>query len=88
MRFCRWPAAKRIRDGKAVETCVKRVAHRAALIATYRARFGEHIPLIRRQDVKGVRARRPPWLMLAQIADARKQAGSWNWRHGASIKKR
>lgn len=26
--------------------------HRAALIQTYRERFGEHIPLIRHQDVK------------------------------------
>ncbi len=26
--------------------------HGAALIQTYRERFGEHIPLIRRQDVK------------------------------------
>ncbi|MFZ0480855.1 MAG: iron exporter MbfA [Terriglobales bacterium] len=51
-------------------------AHRAALIATYRARFGEHIPLIRRQDVKGFVQRRPPWLMRPlKIADARKQAG-------------
>ena len=49
--------------------------HRAALIATYRARFGEHIPLIRRQDVKGFVQRRPPWLMHPlKIADARKQA--------------
>lgn len=36
--------------------------HRAALIETYRARFGEHIPLIRRQDVKGFVHRRPVWL--------------------------
>ena len=27
--------------------------HRHRLIELYRARFGEHIPLIRRQDVKG-----------------------------------
>lgn len=36
--------------------------HRASLIETYRARFGEHIPLIRRQDVKGFVSRRPVWL--------------------------
>ncbi len=29
--------------------------HRAQLIETYRERFGEHIPLIRRQDVQGFR---------------------------------
>jgi len=36
--------------------------HRASLIETYRNRFGEHIPLIRRQDVKGFIQRRPVWL--------------------------
>ena len=36
--------------------------HRAALIDTYRERFGDHIPLIRRQDVKGFVQRRPMWL--------------------------
>src|SRR3974377_1183740 len=36
--------------------------HRASLIETYRQRFGEHIPLIRRQDVKGFVSRRPVWL--------------------------
>jgi rubrerythrin len=37
--------------------------HRHRLIDTYRARFGEHIPLIRRQDVRGFVQRRPMWLM-------------------------
>ena len=37
--------------------------HRHRLIDVYRARFGEHIPLIRRQDVKGFILRRPSWLM-------------------------
>ena len=36
--------------------------HRAVLIETYRERFGEHIPLIRREDVKGFVQRRPFWL--------------------------
>ncbi len=36
--------------------------HRAWLIETYRQRFGEHIPLVRRQDVKGFVERRPVWL--------------------------
>lgn len=49
--------------------------HRAALIETYRERFGEHIPLIRRQDVKGFIERRPFWLARPlKIADVRKQA--------------
>jgi erythrin-vacuolar iron transport family protein len=37
--------------------------HRADLIEMYRRRFGEHIPLIRRHDVKGFVQRRPVWLL-------------------------
>jgi rubrerythrin len=49
--------------------------HRASLIATYRERFGEHIPLIRRQDVKGFVQRRPVWLVRPLgIETVRKQA--------------
>jgi erythrin-vacuolar iron transport family protein len=48
--------------------------HRASLIETYRSRFGEHIPLIRRQDVKGFIQRRPVWLSRPlSINDVRKQ---------------
>ena len=49
--------------------------HRRSLIETYRQRFGEHIPLIRRQDVKGFVDRRPVWLIRPLRIDAvRKQA--------------
>jgi rubrerythrin len=49
--------------------------HRASLIATYRERFGEHIPLLRREDVKGFVRRRPFWLTRPlKIAEVRKQA--------------
>lgn len=49
--------------------------HRAALIQTYRTRFGEHIPLVRRQDVQGFVQRRPFWLTRPlKIAEVRKQA--------------
>src|SRR5437868_3393948 len=37
--------------------------HRRRLIEVYRQRFGEHIPLIRKQDVRGFIRRRPLWLM-------------------------
>ena len=37
--------------------------HRHRLIEGFQQRFGEHIPLMRRQDVKGFTARRPMWLM-------------------------
>ena len=36
--------------------------HRHRLIGLYRERFGEHIPLIRRQDVKGFISRKPLWI--------------------------
>jgi rubrerythrin len=36
--------------------------HRQRLIERYQQRFGEHIPLIRRQDVKGFIERRSLWL--------------------------
>jgi len=36
--------------------------HRHRLIELYRTKFGEHIPLIRRQDVKGFVVRRPSWI--------------------------
>jgi erythrin-vacuolar iron transport family protein len=37
--------------------------HRSSLIELYRSRFGEHIPLIRRQDVKGFVSRPAVWLI-------------------------
>jgi len=36
--------------------------HRHRLIEMYREKFGEHIPLIRRHDVKGFYSRKPVWL--------------------------
>src|SRR5438132_9166270 len=37
--------------------------HRHRLIELYRQKFGEHIPLIRRHDVKGFVQRKPIWLV-------------------------
>jgi erythrin-vacuolar iron transport family protein len=36
--------------------------HRHRLLDLYRQRFGDHVPLIRRQDVRGFVNRRPVWL--------------------------
>src|ERR1022692_5101542 len=36
--------------------------HRRRLIELHQARFGDHLPLIRRQDVKGFISRKPVWL--------------------------
>src|SRR5438105_11517549 len=49
--------------------------HRRRLIEEYGRRFGEHIPLIRREDVKGFVHRRPVWLTRPLGLDAvRRQA--------------
>jgi rubrerythrin len=37
--------------------------HRRRLIELYRQKFGEHIALIRRQDVKGFVPQKPAWLV-------------------------
>jgi rubrerythrin len=48
--------------------------HRQRLIDMHRQLFGEHIPLIRRQDVKGFIERRPVWLVRPLgISTVRKQ---------------
>jgi rubrerythrin len=48
--------------------------HRHRLIELHRAKFGDHIPLIRRQDVKGFVQRRPIWLASSlRIETVRKQ---------------
>jgi len=38
-------------------------SHRHRLLELYRSRFGEHVPLLRRQDVRGFVRRRPVWLV-------------------------
>lgn len=38
-------------------------SHRHRLLDLYRSRFGNHVPLIRRQDVRGFVRRRPVWLV-------------------------
>jgi len=39
------------------------IDHRRRLAELYRTRFGEHVPLIRREDVRGFVRRRPVWLV-------------------------
>jgi erythrin-vacuolar iron transport family protein len=49
--------------------------HRRRLFELYRQRFGEHIPLIRREDIKGFIQRRPIWLIRPlRLETVRKQA--------------
>src|SRR5258708_31336244 len=49
--------------------------HRRELIEEYRRRFGKHIPLIRREDVKGFVHRKPVWMIRPLgIKTVRRQA--------------
>ncbi|MCF2871714.1 rubrerythrin family protein [Octadecabacter sp. G9-8] len=68
-----FPASAAIFDGMAVEED----GHRVRLIDLHRARFGETIPLIRREHVAGFYARRPVWLVenlsLDRIRDEARQ---------------
>jgi rubrerythrin len=51
--------------------------HRRRLIALFQQKFGEHIPLIRRQDVRGFVARPALWLIRPLRIDAvRKEAST------------
>jgi len=45
------------------EMRAEEVGHRNRLYEEFRGRFGEHIPPIRREDVKGFLQRRPLWLV-------------------------
>src|ERR1700719_3928570 len=53
-----FPASSAVFEGMRDEES----GHRRRLIELYRQKFGEHIPLIRRQDVKGFVQRTPVWL--------------------------
>jgi len=43
------------------EMQVEETTHHSRLLDIFRQRFGQHVPLIRRQDVKGFVERRPVW---------------------------
>jgi rubrerythrin len=45
------------------EMAAEEVHHRGMLYDLYRTRFGEHMPLVRRQDVRGFIRHKPVWLV-------------------------
>ena len=56
---------------------IEESGHRRRLIELYQLKFGDHIPLIRRQDVKGFVRRSPVWLVRPLGLDTvRKQASA------------
>ena len=75
--------AERMRSGfpKTAETLdamrEEESGHRHALTETYRQRFGDYIPLLRRQDVKGFVNRKPIWLnRILTVEQVRNEIGS------------
>ena len=54
-----FPASAMVLDGMRHEES----EHRTRLLDQYRRRFGDHVPLIRRQDIRGFLTRRSPWLL-------------------------
>src|SRR5580692_10009464 len=68
-----FPASAAVFDGMRDEES----GHRRRLIELYRQKFGEHIPLIRRNDVKGFVQRKPVWLMRPlRLETVRNEASS------------
>jgi erythrin-vacuolar iron transport family protein len=73
-----YPASAKVFDAMAEEEN----DHRLQLIALHRQKFGEQIPLIRREHVRGFYARKPYWLVRplglervrAEAADMERQA--------------
>ena len=54
-----YPASAKVFEEMAEEE----IRHRTMLFDLYRSKFGEYLPLIRRQDVKGFVKHRPLWLV-------------------------
>ena len=65
----RYPGSAKVFTDMAAEES----QHRRRLIEIYRSRFGEHIPLIRRQDVSGFVQHKPIWLVKPLGLDAVRQ---------------
>src|SRR5919201_4078630 len=66
-----YPASAKLFDEMAEEE----VRHRTMLFDLYRTKFGEYLPLIRRQDVKGFVHHKPLWLVRPLgLAEVRKYA--------------
>jgi erythrin-vacuolar iron transport family protein len=68
-----FPASAAIFDGMRTEES----GHRRRLMDLFREKFGDHIPLLRRQDVRGFVSRKPVWLIRPLgLETVRNQAGA------------
>src|SRR5438128_8447425 len=54
-----FPASAAVFDGMRDEEA----GHRRRLIELFRKKFGDHIPLVRRRDIRGFVRRKPVWLI-------------------------
>jgi rubrerythrin len=71
-----FPASAKVFDEMADEE----TGHRGVLFDLYRQKFGDYLPLIRRQDVKGFIAHKPLWLMRPLgLDDVRKYAADMEY---------
>jgi erythrin-vacuolar iron transport family protein len=62
------------------EMADEEVRHRTMLYDLYRERFGDYLPLIRRQDVKGFISKKPLWLVRPLgLAEVRKYAAEMEY---------
>lgn len=73
------------------EMRLEEIDHRRQLIDMYRQKFGEHIPLVRRQDVRGFVQRKPIWLNTPlRLEQIREQVATMEaetrrfYQHGAA----
>ena len=74
-----FPASAKVFDEMAEEE----VRHRSMLFDLYRGKFGEYLPLIRRQDVKGFISKKPLWLMRPlPLTEVRKFAENMEYEAG------
>lgn len=69
----KFPSSAMVFDGMRDEE----TTHRSRLLELYRRRFGDHIPLVRRDDIRGFVHRRPTWLVTPLgLETVRKQAST------------
>jgi len=79
-----FPASAKVLDEMAEEE----VRHRTMLFELYHSKFGEYLPLIRRQDVKGFIAKRALWLVRPlPLEEVRKFAENMEFEAGRFYRK-
>ena len=79
-----FPASAKVFDEMAEEEA----RHRTMLFDLYRGKFGEYLPLIRRQDVKGFISKKPLWLMRPlPLTEVRKFAENMEYEAGRFYRK-